>query len=110
MALKSGEMCVCDLAAFVGVTESAVSHQLRRLRDLAHDYRDFPAHYGLWHMARRTAQDSLVRMARVPRVLEARGLDVTPGMIRRLRDIGDSETVEDAEYEVIDEDAAESKS
>ncbi|MBW2175946.1 MAG: winged helix-turn-helix transcriptional regulator [Deltaproteobacteria bacterium] len=34
MALKSGEMCVCDLAAFIGVSESAVSHQLRRLRDL----------------------------------------------------------------------------
>ena len=35
MALKSGEMCVCDLAAFIGVSESAVSHQLRHLRDLA---------------------------------------------------------------------------
>jgi len=35
MALKSGEMCVCDLAAFIGLTESAVSHQLRRLKDLA---------------------------------------------------------------------------
>ena len=35
MALKSGEMCVCDLAAFAGVSESAVSHQLRRLRELA---------------------------------------------------------------------------
>ena len=35
MALKSGEMCVCDLAALAGVSESAVSHQLRRLRDLA---------------------------------------------------------------------------
>lgn len=35
MALGSGEMCVCDLAAFIGVSESAVSHQLRRLRDLA---------------------------------------------------------------------------
>ncbi len=35
MALGAGEMCVCDLAAFIGVTESAVSHQLRRLRDLA---------------------------------------------------------------------------
>ena len=34
MALKSGEMCVCDLAAFIGVSESAVSHLLRRLRDL----------------------------------------------------------------------------
>lgn len=34
MALKEREMCVCDLAAFTGLTESAVSHQLRRLRDL----------------------------------------------------------------------------
>ncbi|MDJ0783384.1 MAG: metalloregulator ArsR/SmtB family transcription factor [Desulfosarcinaceae bacterium] len=33
MALKDGEMCVCDLAAFIGITESAVSHQLRRLKD-----------------------------------------------------------------------------
>ena len=35
MALKDVEMCVCDLAAFLGVSESAVSHQLRRLKDLA---------------------------------------------------------------------------
>jgi DNA-binding transcriptional ArsR family regulator len=35
MALKSVEMCVCDLAAFTGLSESAVSHQLRRLKDLA---------------------------------------------------------------------------
>ena len=35
MALKDNEMCVCDLAAFTGLTESAVSHQLRRLRDLS---------------------------------------------------------------------------
>ena len=35
MALKSCEMCVCDIAAFIGLSESAVSHQLRRLRELA---------------------------------------------------------------------------
>ena len=35
MALKNVEMCVCDLAAFTGSSESAVSHQLRRLKDLA---------------------------------------------------------------------------
>jgi len=35
MALVSGEMCVCDMAAFLDITESAVSHQLRRLRDMA---------------------------------------------------------------------------
>ncbi|MEW5736404.1 MAG: metalloregulator ArsR/SmtB family transcription factor [Thermodesulfobacteriota bacterium] len=32
-ALSGGEMCVCDLAAFLSMTDSAVSHQLRRLRD-----------------------------------------------------------------------------
>lgn len=35
LALRGGEMCVCDIAAYVGLSESAVSHQLRRLRDLA---------------------------------------------------------------------------
>ena len=35
MALKNVEMCVCDLAAFLGLSESAVSHQLRRFKDLA---------------------------------------------------------------------------
>jgi DNA-binding transcriptional ArsR family regulator len=35
MALKEGEMCVCDMAAFLGTTVSAVSHQLRRLKDLS---------------------------------------------------------------------------
>lgn len=34
MALEGGEMCVCDLAAFTGLSDSAVSHQLRRLKDL----------------------------------------------------------------------------
>lgn len=35
LALRGGEMCVCDIAAYVGLSESAVSHQLRRLRELA---------------------------------------------------------------------------
>ena len=35
MALRNVEMCVCDLAAFTGLSESAVSHQLRRLKDLS---------------------------------------------------------------------------
>ena len=64
-----------------------------RLRDLGYDYGDFAAHNGLWAMAEETAHDVLVRMALVPRVLEARGLDVTPGMIARLRRAGDEETV-----------------
>ena len=35
LALRGGEMCVCDIAAFLGISESAVSHQLRRLRELS---------------------------------------------------------------------------
>lgn len=35
MALRGGEMCVCDIAAYIGISESAVSHQLRRLRELS---------------------------------------------------------------------------
>jgi uncharacterized ferritin-like protein (DUF455 family) len=63
-----------------------------RLRALGYDYGDFPAHDGLWSMALRTASDPLERMALVPRVMEARGLDVTPGMMARFREAGDEET------------------
>ncbi|MEP7043615.1 MAG: ferritin-like domain-containing protein [Dokdonella sp.] len=64
-----------------------------RLAELGHAYGDFDAHDGLWDMAMRTADSCLARMALVPRVLEARGLDVTPGMIERLRSVGDLPTV-----------------
>ena len=70
-----------------------------RLRDLGRDYGDFPAHDGLWALARETAADPLLRMALVPRVMEARGLDVTPGIMERFRAAGDRETV--AVLEVI---------
>lgn len=56
-------------------------------------YGEFDAHNGLWEMALKTDQDVLVRMALVPRVLEARGLDVTPGMISQLERAGDDELV-----------------
>ena len=46
----------------------------------------------LWEMAEKTAHDGLARMALVPRVLEARGLDVTPAMIVKLRECGDDAT------------------
>ena len=64
-----------------------------RLQAMGHDYGDFAAHNGLWQAAEKTAHDVLVRMALVPRVLEARGLDVTPAMIQRLRSVPDMETV-----------------
>ena len=65
-----------------------------RLAELGLAYGDLPAHDGLWAMARRSDTRCLDRMALVPRVLEARGLDVTPGMIARLRANGDAATVE----------------
>ncbi|GAB1595291.1 ferritin-like domain-containing protein [Lysobacter claricitrinus] len=65
-----------------------------RLRELGFDYGDFDAHNGLWEMAEKTAHDGLARMALVPRVLEARGLDVTPAMIVKLRQRGDDATAD----------------
>ncbi len=69
---------------------------LLRARLLAHgaDYGELPAHNGLWEMCEKTSHDGLARMALVPRVLEARGLDVTPGMIDKLRALGDGETAD----------------
>ena len=61
---------------------------------LGHVYGDFPAHNGLWDMALKTAHDPLVRMALVPRVLEARGLDATPLIITKLKAAKDTRMVE----------------
>ena len=83
-------------ADWVGVASDEARHfaMLReRLQQLGYDYGDFEAHNGLWEMAEKTAHDGLARMALVPRVLEARGLDVTPGMIVKLRSLGDTATV-----------------
>jgi uncharacterized ferritin-like protein (DUF455 family) len=65
-----------------------------RLLQLKSSYGDLSAHNGLWEMAIKTQHSVVERMALVPRVLEARGLDVTPGMIERLNAVGDAETVE----------------
>ncbi|MDD2699778.1 MAG: ferritin-like domain-containing protein [Sideroxydans sp.] len=60
------------------------------LQTLGYAYGDFPAHNGLWDMAQKTRHDVLARMALLPRTLEARGLDVTPGMKARLVQAGDA--------------------
>lgn len=65
-----------------------------RLQALGGDYGDLPAHDGLWTAAEATAGDLAARLAVAPMVLEARGLDVTPGMIERLRSVGDEDSVE----------------
>jgi len=53
------------------------------------DYGDLPAHSGLWDHAKDTADDLLARLAMVPRCMEARGLDVTPAIIGKFRQLGD---------------------
>ncbi|MFZ5749128.1 MAG: ferritin-like domain-containing protein [Pseudomonadota bacterium] len=61
----------------------------RRLRSLGSWYGAMPAHDGLWEAAEATAHDPLARLAVVPMVLEARGLDVTPTTIERFAAAGD---------------------
>ncbi|MFN9727107.1 ferritin-like domain-containing protein [Acidovorax sp.] len=70
--------------------EEATHFRLLRnhLRAQGHDYGDFPAHQGLWTMCEKTQHDILARMALVPRTLEARGLDATPQIQAKLRQVG----------------------
>jgi uncharacterized ferritin-like protein (DUF455 family) len=65
----------------------------RQLRKLGSHYGALPAHDGLWDAAHETRHDAAARLAVVPMVLEARGLDVTPLMIERLRIAGDGRGV-----------------
>ena len=64
------------------------------LRSLGHDYGDFDAHDGLWAMVEKTRGDVVARMALVPRTLEARGLDATPPLQKKLACAGDARAVE----------------
>lgn len=68
-----------------------------QLRDLGHAYGDFEAHDGLWAMCEKTADDVVARMALVPRTLEARGLDATPQIQAKLRQVGSAETLRSVE-------------
>lgn len=80
---------------WAGVADDEARHFLMlsdRLRALGADYGDLPAHDGLWQAAQATAHDLLARLAVVPLVLEARGLDVTPAMIARLKAAGDEDS------------------
>ncbi|MDR3498081.1 MAG: ferritin-like domain-containing protein [Parvibaculum sp.] len=80
---------------WVSVGDDEARHFLllqRRLAAMEGQYGDLPAHDGLWQAAEETRHDLLARLAVVPLVLEARGLDVTPGMIERLTGAGDMES------------------
>lgn len=74
-----------------------------RLQELGYEYGDMPAHNGLWEMCVQTDKDVMIRMALVPRVLEARGLDVTPAMMTKLTSAGDHKTVSLLEIILRDE-------
>jgi uncharacterized ferritin-like protein (DUF455 family) len=81
---------------WVAVADQEAAHHAlvaTRLADLGAAYGDLPAHDGLWQAAQATAHDLLARLAIVPLVLEARGLDVTPDMIEKLRRQGDEASV-----------------
>ena len=81
--------------AGVAVEEARHFSLLRaRLSEAGFDYGDFPAHDGLWEMARRTSDDVLARMAMIPRTLEARGLDASPAVRAKFVAIGDLESAQ----------------
>ena len=85
----------CD--DWVGVAAEEAKHfslLTARLADLGAAYGDLPAHDGLWQAAMNTAHDLAARLAVVPLVLEARGLDVTPAMMQRLRRVDDVQSAD----------------
>ncbi|MCR9177855.1 MAG: ferritin-like domain-containing protein [Alphaproteobacteria bacterium] len=65
-----------------------------RLKALESHYGALPAHDGLWQAAENTAGDALARLAIVPLVLEARGLDVTPPMVAKMHEVGDPDSAD----------------
>ncbi len=78
---------------FVGAEEGKHFNLLSdRLNTLSGAYGDLPAHDGLWDAAHSTKDNFLARLAVVPMVLEARGLDVTPAMIKKLENVGDDKS------------------
>jgi uncharacterized ferritin-like protein (DUF455 family) len=80
---------------WVGVATEEAGHfalLAARLGELGARYGDLPAHDGLWEAAAATADDLLARLAVVPLVLEARGLDVTPQIVARLERAGDAQS------------------
>jgi uncharacterized ferritin-like protein (DUF455 family) len=76
--------------------DEAIHFQLLadHLKNLDAAYGDLPAHDGLWETAVKTAHDPMVRMALMPMLFEARGLDTTPATIDRLEKKGDIETAQ----------------
>jgi len=86
---ERGEQFVGDWLDVAADEAMHFSLLARRLRTLGSHYGAMPAHDGLWDAARETTHDIAARLAVVPMVLEARGLDVTPMTIERFAAAGD---------------------
>jgi uncharacterized ferritin-like protein (DUF455 family) len=87
-----GEMGECFVGDFLAVAADEAMHCAlieRKLASLGARYGALPVHDGLWEAAHETRHDVAARLAVVPMVLEARGLDVTPAMLERVRASGD---------------------
>jgi uncharacterized ferritin-like protein (DUF455 family) len=86
---ERGEAFVADFLSIAA--EEAMHFSLidRKLGSLGASYGALPAHDGLWEAAHKTRHDVAARLAVVPMVLEARGLDVTPATLARVRAAGD---------------------
>ena len=81
---------IYDDWAEVGSDEARHFTTLQKyLEDHGSSYGELAAHDGLWKGRRSTSDDILARLAIVPLVLEARGLDTTPGAIEKLKSAGD---------------------
>lgn len=63
----------------------------RHLQTLGFAYGDFSAHNSLWELTEKTSHDILARMALVPRMMEARGLDASPRVRAKLAQAGDED-------------------
>ena len=107
IALRFGHLFSADFAAdWLSVADDEAKHFLLladRLTALGGAYGDLPAHAGLWESAIATKDQALARLAVVPMVLEARGLDVTPAMIKKLRAVDDLQSVDVLEIIYADE-------
>jgi len=86
---EMGERFVADFLAVAADEAMHFALIERKLHRLGSGYGALPAHDGLWQAAEATSHDVAARLAIVPMVLEARGLDVTPATLDRVRASGD---------------------
>jgi uncharacterized ferritin-like protein (DUF455 family) len=84
-----GEEFVGDFLAVAADEAMHFALLARKLESLSSHYGALPAHAGLWEAAHATRHDIAARLAVVPMVLEARGLDVTPATLERVEAAGD---------------------